>query len=129
TTRPPLTFRPTPRGQRAAASRRTAPAATAATEVGERYYAAVRAFIAAVARHSADVDDLTQRFFETVVLSGRLLPRADPHKGPFRPYLKQAIRNFLVDEHRRQARSVNPDVHPDALDSGWNRLVSDASPR
>ena len=62
-------------------------------------------------------------------LAGRLLPRADPHKGPFRPYLKQAIRNFLVDEHRRQARSVNPDVHPDALDGGWNSIVSDSSPR
>ena len=111
------------------ASRRTAHAATALNEFAERYYAAVRAFIAAVARHSADVDDLTQRFFETVVLSGRLLPRADPHKGPFRPYLKQAIRNFLVDEQRRQARSVNPDVHPDAVEGGWNSLVSDSSPR
>jgi DNA-directed RNA polymerase specialized sigma24 family protein len=88
----------------------------------------VRAFIAAVARSPVDADDLTQRFFETVVLSGRLLPHADRDKGSFRPYLKQAIRNFLVDEHRRQARSVNPDVRPDSDEEGWNAIVTDASP-
>jgi RNA polymerase sigma factor (sigma-70 family) len=110
------------------ASRRTERAATALNEFAERYYAAVRAFITAVARNAGDADDLTQRFFETVVLSGRLLLRADPQKGPFRPYLKQAIRNFLIDEYRRQARSVNPDIRPDALNGGWNSIVTEPSP-
>jgi RNA polymerase sigma factor (sigma-70 family) len=101
--------------------------AAALNEFAERYYAAVRAFIAAVSRNPVDADDLTQRFFETVVLSGRLLSRADPVKGSFRPYLKQAIRNFIIDEHRRQARSVNPDIRPDGRDEGWNGLA-DSSP-
>jgi hypothetical protein len=75
-----------------------------------------------------DSEDLTQRFFETVVLAGRLLGRADPLKGPFRPYLKQAIRNFLVDEHRRDLRSVNPDVRPDAVEGGWDAIATESSP-
>jgi hypothetical protein len=61
------------------------------------------------------------------VLPGRLLSRADPLKGQFRPYLKQAIRNFLVDEHRRDARSVNPDVRPDAQEDGWDAISTEPS--
>jgi RNA polymerase sigma factor (sigma-70 family) len=98
------------------------------SEFAERYYPAVRAFIGAVAHNRGDIDDLTQRFFEAVVLSGRLLALADRDRGPFRPYLKRAIRNFLVDEYRRQARSLQPDVHPDANEEGWQDLVPDDSP-
>lgn len=101
-------------------------ASTALNEFAEGYYAAVRAYIAAIAR-TADAEDLTQRFFETVVLSGRLLSHADPQKGRFRPYLKQAIRNFLIDEHRR-GRTSAFDVRPDGFEEGWEALVTDASP-
>jgi RNA polymerase sigma factor (sigma-70 family) len=107
-----------PRGERSPA---------ALNEFAERYYAAVRAFIATAVRHSVDADDLTQRFFETVVLSGRLLAHADSRKGSFRPYLKQAIRNFLVDERRRAARAVTPHVWPDAFAGGWNGLIDQSS--
>jgi RNA polymerase sigma factor (sigma-70 family) len=110
------------------ASLRGDQSAAALNEFADRYYAAVRAFISALARSTIDADDLTQRFFETVVLSGRLLTRADRQKGAFRPYLKQAIRNFLVDEYRRQAKSVERDVRPDALDDGWNAIAADSSP-
>ena len=87
----------------------------------------MRAFISALIRDQGDAEDLAQRFFETVVLSGRLLGRADPQKGSFRAYLKQAIRNFLVDEHRRDLRSVSPDVRPDAIDGGWDTIPAEAS--
>jgi RNA polymerase sigma factor (sigma-70 family) len=100
----------------------------ALNEFADRYYGAVRAFIAALIRDRGDGEDLAQRFFETVVLSGRLLERADPQKGSFRPYLKQAIRNFLVDEHRRDARAVNPDVRPDAVEGGWDSIPAESSP-
>src|SRR5262245_58973389 len=100
----------------------------ALNEFAERYYAAVRAFIAAVSRSPVDADDLTQRFFETVVLSGSLLSRADPQKGRFRPYLKQSIRNFLVDEHRRQARALAPGVRLDDLDDDQDAIVADSAP-
>ena len=102
--------------------------AAALNEFADRYYAAVRAFIGAITLKPDETEDLTQRFFETTVLSGRLLTHADRGKGSFRPYLKQAIRNFLVDEHRRQTRTVNADVRPDGLDEGWDRVVSESSP-
>jgi RNA polymerase sigma factor (sigma-70 family) len=110
------------------ASRRGDRCTTALNEFADRYYTAVRAYIAAITRNPVDADDLTQRFFETIVLSGRLLIHADRERGSFRPYLKQAIRNFLIDERRRQARSVEADVRPDAMQDGWNMLVSDSSP-
>jgi RNA polymerase sigma-70 factor (ECF subfamily) len=104
------------------AARRGNPSPDALNEFSERYYAAVRAFIAAVRHSREDADDLTQRFFETAVLSGRLFAHADPVKGRFRAYLKQAIRNFLVDEHRRRMRTPQdglraPDAVVDALSS------------
>jgi DNA-directed RNA polymerase specialized sigma24 family protein len=111
------------------AARHDAAAADAVSEFADRYYAAIRAFIAALVRRMPDdADDLAQQFFETVVLSGRLFERADPHKGRFRPYLKQAIRNFLVDERRRDARTVQSDVRPDAVASGWDTIASETSP-
>jgi RNA polymerase sigma factor (sigma-70 family) len=102
--------------------------AAARDEFAERYYAAVRAYIAAVTRGAPDADDLTQRFFEAVVLSGSLLVRADHGKGRFRPYLKQAIRNFLIDAHRHDARAAVLEVRPDGVTGGWNAIAVDGSP-
>ena len=104
------------------------PAAT--NEFTERYYPAVRAYISAIVRDSVMAEELTQQFFVTAVLSGRLLLRADRAKGSFRPYLKQAIRNFLVDEHRRLARRKEESesaVHPDGFKQGWEGLADMAS--
>jgi RNA polymerase sigma factor (sigma-70 family) len=112
----------------ASALRRGGRADSALDEFADRYYGAVRAFIRAVVRDAGDADDLTQRFFETIVLPGRLLTHADPRKGRFRAYLKQAIRNFLVDERRRQARSIVADVRPDGLDAGWNAVATESVP-
>jgi RNA polymerase sigma factor (sigma-70 family) len=96
------------------ASPRDDRSAAALDEFAERYYTAVRAFIGTASHRALDADDLTQRFFLTVVLSRRLLERADPRKGSFPSYLKQAIRNFLADERRRTARALVSDVRPDA---------------
>lgn len=102
--------------------------ATARNEFAERYYAAVRAYIAALTHGASHSDDLTQRFFEAVVLSGKLLARADREQGRFRPYLKQAIRNFLIDEHRRQSRTTANEVPLDGVIGGWNAAAVDGSP-
>lgn len=101
--------------------------AMAQNEFADRYYTAIRAFIGAIVRDERDVDDLTQRFFETAVLSGRLFARADREKGPFRPYLKQSIRNFLVDERRRLGRNVQAEVRPDVAEPGWDAVAAPAS--
>ena len=110
------------------AARRGDGAATARNEFAERYYGAVRAYIAALTRGSSQADDLTQRFFEAVVLSGSLLARADHEKGRFRQYLKQAIRNYLIGEHRQQSRAMAHEVHLDGVIDGWSAVAVDASP-
>jgi RNA polymerase sigma factor (sigma-70 family) len=110
------------------AARRGNGSALARNEFAERYYTAVRAYIVALTRGASHSDDLTQRFFETVVLSGTLLARADREKGRFRSYLKQAIRNFLIDEHRHQSRATANEVPFDGVVGGWNALAADASP-
>src|SRR4030095_5631341 len=110
------------------AARRGDGAASARNEFAERYYGAVRAYIAALTRGTNQTDDITQRFFETVVLSGTLLARADHDKGRFRQYLKQAIRNFLIGAHRQQSRALATEVHLDGVIDGWNAVAVDASP-
>jgi RNA polymerase sigma factor (sigma-70 family) len=99
---------------------------TARNDFAERYYDAVRAYVAAITHDANEADDLTQRFFEAVVLSGNLLVRADHAKGQFRPYLKQAIRNFLVDEQRRQLRAAAREIHPDGVSGGWGTIAVSA---
>jgi DNA-directed RNA polymerase specialized sigma24 family protein len=116
-------------GQASTGRARGNPAAT--NEFTERYYPAVRAYIAAIVRDGTTAEELTQQFFVTAVLSGRLLLHANRDKGNFRPYLKQAIRNFLIDEHRRLARtkeeSPESSVHPDGFKRGWEGLADVAS--
>ena len=110
------------------AARRGDASATARNEFAERYYGAVRAYIGALTHGASHSDDLTQRFFEAVVLSGRLLARADREKGRFRPYLKQAIRNFLIDEHRHQSRAIAKEVPLDVVIGGPNAVAIDGAP-
>lgn len=116
-------------GQASTGRARGNPAAT--NEFTERYYPAVRAYIAAIVRNTTTAEELTQQFFVTAVLTGGLLLHANRDKGSFRPYLKQAIRNFLIDEHRRLARkkeeSAESAVHPDAFKHGWEGLADTAS--
>jgi len=100
----------------------------ATNEFSERYYAGVRAYISAILHDGPEAEELTQQFFITVILSGRLLRGAKRDKGHFRPYLKQAIRNFLIDERRRRTRrgeqSPESTVHIDGFKRGWD-AVSD----
>jgi len=112
----------------AGAARRGEGAATARNEFAERYYGAVRAYIAALTRGASQTDDLTQRFFEAVVLSSPLLARADHDKGRFRHYLKQAIRNFLIGEHRQRSRLTANEVPFDDATEGWSLMAAEASP-
>lgn len=55
-----------------------------------------------------DASDLTQEFLTTVVISRDLLGRADPARGRFRAFLKQSLKNFLIDQHRARGRPGGP---------------------
>ena len=73
-----------------------------------------------------DAQDLTQGFFADIVVPGRLLARLDSSKGSFRPYLKQAVRNYVISGIRarhRKKREALEEVRPDQWsDVGWERL-------
>jgi DNA-directed RNA polymerase specialized sigma24 family protein len=99
----------------------------AITEFTDRYYGAVRAYIAAIVRNATAAEELTQQFFVTAVLSGRLLLRAERTKGSFRSYLKQAIRNFLIDEHRRAVRQKEHSAGSSCSADAFNRTLEDVA--
>jgi RNA polymerase sigma factor (sigma-70 family) len=103
-------------------------AARAREEFLTRYYKPVRAYLGSIVRDPERADELTQSFFERVVLSGRILRAADRSKGGFRPFLKQALRNFVTDDLRRQAAGPGPTVRPDAATRGWDSVTDGPSP-
>ena len=90
-----------------------------------RYYRPVRAYLGAIVRDTERTDELTQAFFERVVLSGRLLRAADRDRGSFRSLLKQALRNFVTDDLRRRQTATQRHVQPDSDTQGWD-AVADA---
>ncbi len=94
---------PTSWGLLDAACGKDADADAALAEFSRRYYAPVRAYVAALTGED-DADDLTQSFFTSRILSKNVLAAALPSRGSFRPYLKRAIRNFLIDAVRREHR-------------------------
>ncbi len=94
------------------------------------YWSPVYAFIRRQGYTGHDASDLTQDFLTQVVLSRDLIGRADPAKGRFRSFLKQALRNFLIDQHRlgkahkgRQSGQGGPGV-PAHLDAEQHLALS-----
>lgn len=99
-------------------------ATKALEEFSRRYYQPVYAYIAALTRNRDNAQELTQGFFTTVILSGRLLARLERSKGSFRPFLKQALRNYVADAWRKQKRHTpEEDVRPDGWSQGWDGLA------
>lgn len=76
----------------------------AMAEFARRYYRPVQAYLEALTRDEQRAADLTQEFFRARVLNRRLLSSADRRIGGFRPYLKRAVRNFFLDDRRRDVR-------------------------
>jgi RNA polymerase sigma-70 factor (ECF subfamily) len=61
--------------------------------------------------------DLTQGFFQEVVLRRELIPRADPERGRFRTFLLTALDRYLTSIHRAEtARKRKPDRDIISLD-------------
>lgn len=47
-----------------------------------------------------DASDLTQEFMTTVVIGRALTSHASPTRGRFRTFIRAALGNFLIDQHR-----------------------------
>jgi len=50
--------------------------------------------------------DLIQSFFTDKVLGQHLFHKADQHKGKFRSFLLRAVRNYAIDQKRKEKRSL-----------------------
>jgi RNA polymerase sigma-70 factor (ECF subfamily) len=67
------------------------------------YWSPVYAFLRRRGHGPHEASDLTQGFLADVVLERDLICRADPERGRFRSFLLAALKNFVIDEHRRKA--------------------------
>lgn len=85
-----------------------------------RYVGPIYAYIRRAGNPRDKAADLTQEFIARVILERGLLDRADPDRGRFRTFLKTALSNFLIDQHRRvnaQSRRADlPDLSGLSLD-------------
>ncbi len=77
----------------------------------EWYWKPVYCFIRRRGYANEEAKDLTQGFFHEVVLNRHLIQRADPAKGRFRAFLLHALKQYLIDQTRRQTtgRSIPKD--------------------
>jgi RNA polymerase sigma-70 factor (ECF subfamily) len=94
------------------------------------YWSPVYAFIRRQGYAGHDASDLTQEFLTQVVLGRDLIGRADPTRGRFRSFLKQALRNFLIDQHRlNKAHKGGPSHQPVGKIPATFSLDDQATPR
>lgn len=89
-----------------------------------RYWSPIYCYIRATGASSAEAADLTQQFVTDVVLERDLIDRASPERGRFRTFLRAAVRNFLVDQHRRaKAQRRHPELPILSIDTSRIREV------
>lgn len=95
-----------------------------------RYWPAVYAYLRRTGADRTSAEDLTQGFFTEVVLWRDLFARARPERGRLRSFILAAVKNYVVDQHRRlaarpDARLLSSHVNMDILD---REIAADASP-
>ncbi len=84
----------------------------------ERYWKPVYCYLRRKGFGNEQAKDLTQGFFHEVVLNRRLVERADPAKGSFRSLLLHALRQYVIDQRRREtARKQIPKEKLVSLDT------------
>ena len=97
-----------------------------------RYWKPVYCYLRRRGCDNEQAKDLTQGFFQQVVLGRDLLRRADRRKGRFRSLLLTALDHYLVDVHRAQTagKRMPADglVSLDGLAEGEPRVSGDATP-
>ncbi len=66
------------------------------------YWKPVYCYLRRRGRSNEEAKDLTQGFFQEVVLGRGLIQRADPARGRFRTLVLTALNNYLANVHRGQ---------------------------
>jgi len=68
----------------------------------ERYWKPVYCYLRRKGFANEQAKDLTQGFFHEVVLNRHLVERASPAKGSFRSLLLHALRQYVIDQRRKE---------------------------
>jgi len=68
----------------------------------KRYWKPVYCYLRRSGYGNEQAKDLTQGFFHEVVLNRHLIERADRSKGQFRAFVLHALKQYVIDEQRRQ---------------------------
>ena len=68
----------------------------------ERYWEPVYCHVRHKGYDAERAEDLTQEFFQEVVLERNLISRVDPAKGQFRPFLFSALSRYLINARKRE---------------------------
>ena len=68
----------------------------------QRYWKPVYCYLRRRGYANERAKDLTQAFFHEVVLNRDLIGRVDASRGRFRTLLRHALKQYLVDEHRKE---------------------------
>jgi len=69
-----------------------------------RYWKPVYCYLRRKGYSNDAAKDLTQGFFERIVLGKHLIPQADPRKGRFRTFMLSALDRYVVSCHRATTR-------------------------
>jgi RNA polymerase sigma-70 factor (ECF subfamily) len=77
----------------------------------KRYWKPVYSFLRRKGHNNDSAKDLTQSFFEEIVLGERLTGQADPDRGRFRTFLLTALENYVVSAHRAATRKKRHPRH------------------
>ena len=76
-------------------------AADAWEKIGRRYWPAIYAYIRSSGKGVEESADLTQGFICDVLIGRELVHVADPKRGRFRSLLLKALKNYIIEQHRR----------------------------
>ena len=71
-------------------------------ELLKKYWKPVYCFLRHKGHDNEQAKDLTQGFFEEVILGRELIKRADQARGRFRTFLLAALEQYLARVHRKQ---------------------------
>ena len=86
-------------------------------ELVGRYWKPVYCYLRRKGCDNEQAKDLTQGFFQEIVLGNRLVEQADEAKGRFRTFLLTALDRYVISVHRKQtAARRNPVAGMNSLD-------------
>jgi len=77
----------------------------------KRYWKPVYCYLRRSGYSNEQAKDLTQGFFHEVILGRQLVQKADPSKGRFRAFVLHTLKQYVIDEQRRQTtqRHIPPE--------------------